>query len=121
MGVQYHSFVCRNFHGDSPLEHRSGFALEANELAVVLELGTPREQAGSKPRTFVCIDEFGKGTEDKHATSMCAASLKHLDEVLAHCLHWISELLNSSCTACWLTENSVLMSASECECLSIFR
>ena len=119
--MQYHSFVCRNFHGDSPLEHRSGFALEANEMAVVLGLGTPREQAGGKPRTFVCIDEFGKGTEDKHATSMCAASLKHLDEVLAYCLRWICELLVLSCTACRLTENSLFMFASECECLLIFR
>ena len=83
-GMQYSSFVCRNFHGDSPLEHRSGFALEANEMAVVLGLGAPREGAEGKPRTFVCIDEFGKGTEDKQATALCAASLKHLDQVLAH-------------------------------------
>lgn len=82
-GMQYRSFICRNFHGDSPLEHRSGFALEANEMGVVLGLGELRENSEGKPRNFVCIDEFGKGTEDKQATAVCAASLKYLDEVLS--------------------------------------
>jgi DNA mismatch repair ATPase MutS len=95
--VQYGSFVCRNFHGDSPLEHRSGFALEANEMGVVLGLGELRENSEGQPRTFVCIDEFGKGTEDKHATALCAASLKHLDQVLIHAVLCYAAFLLRAC------------------------
>lgn len=85
--VQYRSIVCRSFNGDSPLERRSGFALEAHEVAVVLGLEPClSEQAPGRPRSFVCIDEFGKGTEDKHATALCAASLKHFDQVLHICV-----------------------------------
>jgi hypothetical protein len=32
-------------------------------------------------RSFVCIDEFGKGTEDAHATALCAALLHRMDQV----------------------------------------
>jgi hypothetical protein len=105
--LQYSSFIYRNFRGDSPLEQRSGFALEASEMAVVLAQGSMRrgghEQGppgsrrnwsegaardeirgaghSSGPCSFVCIDEFGKGTEDAHATALCAALLHRMDQV----------------------------------------
>ena len=70
------------------MEQRSGFALEAKEMAVVLaqgailaDSGTSAPSAGTTPRSFVCIDEFGKGTEDAHATALCAALLHRLDQV----------------------------------------
>lgn len=76
----------RNFRGDSPMEQRSGFALEAKEMAVVLaqgaklaDFGGPAD--GHTPRSFICIDEFGKGTEDAHATALCAALLRRMDKV----------------------------------------
>ena len=32
-------------------------------------------------RHWVCIDEYGKGTEDAHATALCCAALERLDQV----------------------------------------
>lgn len=69
------------------MEHRSGFALEAKEMAIVLRQGRVLEECGSNPRNFVCIDEFGKGTEDRHATALCAATLRQLDQVCQFCLY----------------------------------
>lgn len=77
---EYCSFTYCNFRGDSPVEGRSGFALEAHEMAIVLRRG--RAAGSPLPRHFVCIDEFGKGTEDRHATALCAAILQHLDQVI---------------------------------------
>lgn len=83
--MQYASILFRNFVGDSPMENLSGFALEAKEMALVLQLGRPlAELPPGTPRHFVCVDEFGKGTEDRHATSMAAACIKRFDQVRAH-------------------------------------
>jgi len=79
---QYQSFMYRNFRGDSPAEGRSGFALEAREMAIVLRRGQSTSSTPELPRHFVCNDEFGKGTEDRHATALCAAILQQLDQVL---------------------------------------
>lgn len=78
---EYYSFMYRNFRGDSPIEGRSGFALEAHEMAIVLCRGRSAGDSALLPRHFVCIDEFGKGTEDRHATALCAAILQQLDQV----------------------------------------
>ena len=90
--LQYSSFMFRNFRGDSPAEQRSGFALEAKEMQIVLShgqalpaQGLSREVATQRPREFVCIDEFGKGTEDAHATALCAAVMCQMDKVRACC------------------------------------
>jgi hypothetical protein len=89
----------RNFRGDSPIEQRSGFALEAKEMQIVLSHGVPLPDTTEKncsisanrvphtARAFVCIDEFGKGTEDAHATALCAAVLRLLDQVCRLYLH----------------------------------
>ena len=89
MAVQYQSLMFRNFRGDSPMEQRSGFALEAKEMQIVLSQGAPLDAAPcdgralpGRPRDFICIDEFGKGTEDAHATALCAAVMRRLDQVL---------------------------------------
>eukprot|EP00892_Ulva_mutabilis_P006486 jgi/Ulvmu1/4209/UM019_0188.1 len=76
---QYQSFMYRNFRGDSPAEGRSGFALEAHEMSVVLRRGSAALDM-PLPCHFVCIDEFGKGTEDRHATALCASILQLLDK-----------------------------------------
>jgi len=39
--------------------------------------------ASIEPRHFVCVDEFGKGTEDDCASAICAAALLQLDQVRA--------------------------------------
>jgi hypothetical protein len=31
---------------------------------------------------FICIDEYGKGTEDLHASALCCAALELFDQVL---------------------------------------
>lgn len=51
-------------------------------MAILLRLGQPAGGSSRSPRHFVCIDEFGKGTEDHQATALCAAILRHLDQVL---------------------------------------
>ena len=81
--VQYGSFMFRNFRGDSPLELLSGFALEAKEMQIMLSQGAAIPESGDEqpPRAFVCIDEFGKGAEDAHATALCAAALRRMDQV----------------------------------------
>jgi MutS domain V len=86
VGVQYGSFMFRNFRGDSPMEQRSGFALEAMEMQIVLSRGRALPAPPTQPREFVCIDEFGKGTEDEHATALCAAVIRQLDQVCT-CAH----------------------------------
>lgn len=100
--MQYASILFRNFVGDSPMENLSGFALEAKEMALVLQLGRPlAELPPGTPRHFVCVDEFGKGTEDRHATSMAAACIKRFDQVGAH----------SSCTLLSCTVKPLLATA----------
>jgi DNA mismatch repair ATPase MutS len=80
--LQYRSIIFRNFRGDSPVERRSGFSLESKEMAIVLGQGRLLQEAGKSARNFVCIDEFGKGTEDRHAVALCAAALLYMDKVL---------------------------------------
>lgn len=38
-------------------------------------------RASCTPKHLICIDEFGKGTEDDCASAICAASLLHFDKV----------------------------------------
>lgn len=77
----YQSFMYRNFRGDCPIEGRSGFSLEAHEMAIVLRHGQSFPGEYERPRHFVSIDEFGKGTEDQHATALSVAILQQLDQV----------------------------------------
>jgi DNA mismatch repair ATPase MutS len=71
----------RNFRGDSPAEQRSGFALEAKEMAIVLDQALCSAAESRAPRNFVCVDEFGKGTEDRAASALAAGIILYLDRV----------------------------------------
>ena len=77
--LQMHSFFYRNFDGDSPLSRLSGHARESAEMAALLAAAENSEFGGL--RQFVCIDEYGKGTEDMHASALCCAALLALDAV----------------------------------------
>ena len=80
--MQLASFFYRNFDGDSPLSRLSGHARECSEMAALFQLGQLRSGAPAAAwRHFVCIDEYGKGTEDTHATALCCAALQRLDQV----------------------------------------
>ena len=82
--MQLASFFYRNFDGDSPLSRLSGHARECAEMAALFNLGSARgsaHQGQQLPRHFICVDEYGKGTEDTHATALCCAALERLDRV----------------------------------------
>lgn len=107
--MQLASFYYRNFDGDSPLSSLSGHARECADMAALLALpGPPRAMsyawqrvdadghvAPPPPRPaptsvedtprmhLICVDEYGKGTDDTAATALCCAALEALDAVRA--------------------------------------
>ena len=67
------AFMLRNFSADSPLEGRSSFAVEMTEMRYVLE--------DASPRSLVCVDELGKGTEVRAGAALAGALVESLDAV----------------------------------------
>jgi hypothetical protein len=77
--MQFASFFYRNFDGDSPTDSLSGHARECSEMQHLFRLALPRKIG--TPHHFICIDEYGKGTEDLHASALCCAALELFDQV----------------------------------------
>lgn len=66
------AFMLRTFSADSPLEGRSAFAVEMNEMRHVFEDVTAN--------SLVLLDELGKGTEVKAGAALAGAMLEQLDK-----------------------------------------
>ena len=77
--MQFQFFLFRNFNGDSPLNNLSGYARECGEMAQVYRYAQSR--GGPGPRHLVCVDKYGKGTEDFSATALCCATIELFDQV----------------------------------------
>ena len=57
-------------------------------MQTLFRLAQPRDDESAMH--FICIDEYGKGTEDTHASALCCAALELFDQVrggLLSCLH----------------------------------
>eukprot|EP00798_Chlamydomonas_sp_ICE-L_P002646 gene2646-5023_t len=64
------ALILRNFSGDSPLEGKSSFAMEMDEMRSVCADGTKH--------SLVLLDELGKGTEVRAGTAIAQAMLEEL-------------------------------------------
>jgi DNA mismatch repair ATPase MutS len=85
--------MLRNFSSDAPIEGRSSFAVEMQEMRYVLQ--------DASDKSLVLIDELGKGTEARAGTALAAAMLEELDRIgcsgiFATHLHGLLDLLPPS-------------------------
>ncbi|CAM9772584.1 unnamed protein product, partial [Chrysoparadoxa australica] len=70
---RYDAFFMRTSSHDVPSEGKSAFALEMDDMRVVLEGGTPR--------SLVMVDELGKGTSSRDGAGLSGALLEELDRM----------------------------------------
>eukprot|EP00892_Ulva_mutabilis_P008776 jgi/Ulvmu1/6270/UM028_0128.1 len=74
---EFRSFFYRCFDGDSPLAGLSGHAYECLQMQQLYSLAKPFAQAEAKH--FMCVDELGKGTDDRSASALCCSALQLFD------------------------------------------
>eukprot|EP00466_Bigelowiella_natans_P010135 jgi/Bigna1/82345/fgenesh1_pg.91_\ len=75
---RYDSYFLRATSHDIPSEGKSAFALEMDDLRIMLR--------DSTPRSLLAADEIGKGTSSRDGASLCGALLEYLSAANLTCI-----------------------------------